>query len=169
MSVGSAFAATQSSTLNVRLEVVSGCTANLLDGTTLDFGQVAGTPSSDILRSARVSVSCTGRAAVDAAGKPTVTTPVTLGLNYGVNATDTQRNLRSGADKIPYYLYKNSYYGDIWGLSGSPTTSGGPLAIDNLTDSTPHEVTIFGVVKKGEVTGKPVGVYTDLVQLVLTY
>lgn len=163
-STGSALAASQTSELNVRLEIQSGCTANLLEGATLDFGQVAGTPTNDIQRSARVSVSCSG---YKPATGPGAVAP-TLGLGYGLHAEGTQRNVQSGTTKIPYSLYKNGYYGDPWGLAGPG--SGGPLTINNLANDTPQEVTIYGVVKKTDITSKtPVGVYTDTVQIVLTY
>ncbi|SFI94765.1 MULTISPECIES: spore coat protein U domain-containing protein [unclassified Phyllobacterium] len=162
-SAGSALAASQTSELNVRLEIQSGCTANLLEGATLDFGQVAGTPTNDIQRSARVSVSCSG---YKPATGPAAVAP-TLGLGYGLHADGNQRNVQSGTNKVPYSLYKNGYYGDAWGLAG--TGSGGPLTINNLTNDTPQEVTIYGVVKKSDITSKPVGVYTDTVQIVLTY
>ncbi|MRG57272.1 hypothetical protein GF108_16975 [Phyllobacterium sp. SYP-B3895] len=164
-STGSALAASQTSELNVRLEIQSGCTANLLEGATLDFGQVAGTPTNDIQRSARVSVSCSG---YKPATGPGAVAP-TLGLSYGLHSDGTQqRYVQSGTNKIAYSLYKNGYYGEAWGPVGA--VSGGPLTINNLANDTPQEVTIYGVVKKTDITSKtPVGVYTDTVQIVLTY
>jgi spore coat protein U-like protein len=155
-----ASSATQTSTMTVQLQILSGCAASIRDADAMDFGQVSGTPAQDLHHTTNISVSCSSYT-------PTPAIPPTVGIDYGQNVTGTsQRNMSNGSGTlIPYLLNKGDYNGPLWGND----TTNLPVPVNNLTDSTPQVFTIYGVVRSTDITGKPVGMYRDTVSIILTY
>src|ERR1700712_3242260 len=134
-----AFSATQTSTMTVQLQILSGCSATLTDVDAMNFGQISGAPAQDLHHSANIIVSCSGYTVNPAVPIPTV------GIDYGRNVSGaSQRNMTNGSGAlIPYFLNKDDYNGALWGNDATNP----PVPVNNLTDATPRTFTVYGVVK----------------------
>ncbi|MBZ9601991.1 Csu type fimbrial protein [Phyllobacterium chamaecytisi] len=149
---GSAFAASKTGTLNVKLTIIEGCSVFTTNSanSTMDFGTWS-TLSDNIDASTTFNVSCTS------AGKANQT--VEVGLDKGQNAgAGNDRYLVDGANKIKYTLFKDSGYTQSWGNTGSdlnvkplPATPGSNVAF-----------TVYGRVPSTS-TVPVAGTYTDKV------
>lgn len=145
---GSAFAASKTGTLNVKLTIESGCSvfSNNTD-ISLDFGTWT-TLSQNIDESASFDVACSGD------------TGFTVGLDKGIGGgtTVSDRKLTSGTNKIAYNLYTDAGRGTVWDSVPFSKAS----ATGGLT-----KVTIFGRVPKSAAI-PAAGTYTDKVAIILT-
>ena len=145
---GSAFAASKTGTLNVKLTIESGC--SVFSGNSdisLDFGTWT-TLSQNIDESASFDVACSGD------------TGFTVGLDKGLGGGTTinDRKLTSGTNKIAYNLYTDASRGTVWDTQ----TFAKAAAPGNLT-----KVTIFGRVPTS-ATIPAAGTYLDTVKIILT-
>lgn len=135
---------TASNNLLVTAEYENGC--NLQSVPDLNFGQ-----TNNLLQektnSTTISLSC-----------PT-NTSWKLGLDNGLNYDGVSRRMRKGIDYIPYYLYKNSNYTQIWDTNSDSQGVG-----NNGT----QQIRIYGKVP---IQNKliPAGEYMDTVTVTLTY
>ncbi|WP_271896130.1 spore coat U domain-containing protein [Candidatus Phyllobacterium onerii] len=148
---GSAFAASKTGTLNVKLTIVDGCSvfSNNTD-ISLDFGTWT-TLSQNIDESASFDVACTGDKGFR----------VGLGNGSGGGTTVNDRKLTSGPNKIAYNLYTDAGRGTVWDLKDYPATT--PATAPGVLT----KVNIFGRVPASKAI--PVaGVYTDTVAITVT-
>ncbi|MBB3147610.1 spore coat protein U-like protein [Phyllobacterium trifolii] len=151
---GSAFAASKTGTLNVKLTIEDGCSVFTSSAAgTLDFGTWT-TLSDNIDQSTTFNVSCS------AASKT-----FNVGLDGGLNGTITDRNLALASDKtkkIKYNLYTDSVYSNVWGNVVGTNT----VEKTSTTAGTNVPFTVYGRVP---VQANPaVGVYTDTVKVSIT-
>ena len=149
---GSAFAASKTGTLNVKLTIETGCSvfSNNTD-ISLDFGTWT-TLSQNIDESASFDVACSGD------------TGFTVGLDKGLGggATVNDRKLTSGTNKIAYNLYTDASRGTVWDTKDIWPRHRRKSSTGALT-----KVTIFGRVPKSAAI--PVaGIYLDTVKITLT-
>ena len=146
---GSAFAASKTGTLNVKLTIEDGCSVFTSSAAgTLDFGTWT-TLSDNIDQSTTFNVSCS------AASK---TFNVGLDKGLGGGATVNDRKLTSGTNKIAYNLYTDASRGTVWDTQ----TFAKAAAPGNLT-----KVTIFGRVPTSAAI-PAAGTYLDTVKIILT-
>jgi spore coat protein U-like protein len=144
---GSAFAASKTGNLNVKLTIEEGCSvfSNNTD-ISLDFGTWT-TLSQNIDESASFDVACSGD------------TGFTVGLDRGAGGTAiADRKLTSGTNKIGYNLYTDASRVTVWDTQ----TFAKAAAPGNLT-----KVTIFGRVATS-ATIPAAGTYLDTVKITLT-
>lgn len=140
--------AQSSATFTVTATVLPSCT--VVGGGTLAFGIV--TPGNQSDGSVSVTAICT------------VGTPYTLSQDAGTGsgATMTQRRMSSGADILPYGLYRDAARTQPWGdgTAGSSTvgSTGTGLA---------QAFTVYGRVPSSATT--TVGVYADTITVTATY
>lgn len=135
---------TATNNLLVTAEYENGC--NLQSVPDLNFGQ-----TNNLLQektnSTTISLYC-----------PTNTT-WKIGLDNGLNYDGISRRMRKGVDYIPYYLYKNSNFTQIWDSNSDSQGVG-----NNGT----QQIRIYGKVP---IQNKliPAGEYSDTVTVTLTY
>lgn len=152
---GSAFAASKTGTLNVKLTIEDGCSVFTSSAAgTLDFGTWT-TLSDTIDQSTTFNVSCSG-----------INKAVKVGLDGGLSGDVSSRKLYLSGDKakaaISYSLYSDIGRTINWGDTGTSVverTSG--KAGENLA------FTVYGrVLAQSAIPG--VGVYTDTVKVSIT-
>jgi spore coat protein U-like protein len=152
---GSAFAASKTGTLNVRLEIRDGCSVFTSNANgTLDFGTWT-TLTDNIDESTTFNVSCS------AASKT-----FDVGLDDGVNGTVGARKLALVSDKtktINYNLYTASDYAKVWGNTVGTDT----VQKVSTAAGTNVPFTVYGRVPAQAVI-PGVGVYTDTVKVSIT-
>ncbi|WMJ68503.1 spore coat U domain-containing protein [Stenotrophomonas sp. 24(2023)] len=122
--------------------------------TDLDFGTVAGGISSNIDRTATLTLTCLRRTAYQ------------ISLDNGQNSLGTVRRMRTTINNSNYYLtyelYRDSNRSQRWGNTLNVDTYG------NTGTGSAQQVTVYGRVSP--VTGQPpAGTYTDRVQVTITY
>lgn len=150
---GTVIAGTATNSFQVTATVISSC---LVSGSTLNFGG-----SIDPLTSA-VPVDGTSALSIQC----TNTTPYSVALNAGVNATGASnfsgRAMKSGSNSLAYQLYTDAARSTVWGDgTASSTTNGGTGT--GLTQS----MNIYGRIPS--LTGAVPGGYTDTVTITVTY
>ncbi|MBB3234315.1 Csu type fimbrial protein [Phyllobacterium endophyticum] len=147
---GPAFAAAKTGTLNVKLEIVSGCSVFTSSAVgTLNFGTWT-TLSDTIEQSTTLNVSCS---AADQT--------FNVLLDGGQNGTIADRNLALASDKtkkIKYNLYTDGGYGTVWGETVGTDT----VEKKSTTPGTNVPFTIFGRVPL-QTPIPAAGIYTDTV------
>ncbi|MBW9064460.1 spore coat U domain-containing protein [Rhizobium herbae] len=144
----SVLAATSSASFNVQITITSACSLSASD---LVF-PTTGLLASDVAGSTSLGVTCTN------------TTPYSIGIDKGVNgASVTSREMIGGpsSELVSYQLCQDSACATNWGNTiGSDTVSG-------TGTGAAQSVTVYGLVP-AQTTPAP-GVYTDTVQVQLTY
>ena len=133
--------------------VSNSCTVALSRPQDLDFGSHASLPV-PVLSTTAISLACPNNLSWK------------IGLNNGVNASDTQRRMKNAAGNyIPYELYRDSARSLRWGndvTGGTDTVSGSGSAQTN-----PTVLTVYGrVPAQGSVAA---GAYVDTITVTLSY
>lgn len=111
----------------------------------------------------------------DATGSLTIlctnTTPYSVGINNGSNASGSQRRMRLGAtaNYISYNLFTDAARTSAWGSSTSATTctSGAGTCVLGIGSGTNQTVTVYGRVPPQGAP--PVGTYSDTVIVTVTF
>lgn len=126
--------------------------------TTLDFGSMSSIPS-NVDVAATISPTCTN------------TTPYSLGIDNGLNASGAQRRMRLGAtsDYLNYNLYTNSGRTSGWLTTTSTTscTSGASTCVLGTGTGSAQSVSVYGRLPPQTPTAA--GTYTDTAIVTLTY
>lgn len=147
---GSAFAATQTTTMNVSATVGATCS---ISATPIDFGLYSGT-----LKNANgsITVNCTAGA------------PYSVGIDEGLNQAGGFRNITNGTDSIIYELYSDSGYASVWGdngITGGNYPYGNAVAGSGIgSDQT---LTVYGELSAGPLVST--GSYTDTVNVIVEF
>ena len=143
-----AWAATQSTTINVSAQVDGGCTVNT---TPLQFLSVAsGATPTDT--TATVNVDCTNGLAYY------------VGLDYGQYGVGQQRYMNGtvSGDKLEYNLYSDAAHNTAWGNTLSVNT------VQGVGSGAQQPLTVYG-----EIPGSQIGMaddnYSDTVTVTVTY
>ncbi|MBN3945447.1 MAG: spore coat protein U domain-containing protein [Nostoc sp. NMS7] len=152
-SAAPAMAATNNADLDVSAEIVANCT---IATAPLDFSAydpIVANKTTAYNVNASVTTNCTTGAVA------------TITLGQGTNDTAgtpdaPQRQLKSGANLLPYYLYQDAGRATVWGN----TALTGVLPI---TDGTNQISTVYGQVPANQ--NVPVGTYTDTVVATVTF
>jgi spore coat protein U-like protein len=126
---------------------------------TMNFGTSPSAITANIDSTATVSAQCTN------------TTPFSISLDNGTNATGSQRRMRQGAtgNYLNYGLYTDTARSNAWTTSGSTTvcTSGtGTCALGTGTGSN-QNISIYGRVPPQ--TAPSSGTFNDNVVVTITY
>ena len=129
-----------------------------VSATALNFGSASTLPS-NLNSTATVTVQATN------------TTPYSIGLNNGANASGSQRRVRLGATAnfLNYNLYTNSGRTQAWTtttLAGSCSGGAGHCVLGTGTGSA-QNVTVYGRVPPQSITAA--GAFTDTVVVTVTF
>lgn len=139
-----ALAGTDTDQLTVTATVQSGCA---LTGGTLDFGTYTSGQQTDLDATGAINyTNCSGT--------------LTFALDGGGSANINARQMRSGANRLNYQIYRNQIRNSVWGTG---TDSQGQQLIGTQSGSIP----VYGRIFKGQTV--PDGVYTDIVNITLTF
>lgn len=137
-------AATDTDTLSVTATVQSSCS---LSGGTLNFGQYTAGQPTDLDVSGTINyVNCSG--------------DLSFALDGGASGSVAARQMRSGTNRLNYQIYRNPTRNAVWGTGGE---SQGVI----LTVPGSGSVPVYGRIPRNQ--GVPDGVYTDLVNITLTF
>ncbi len=136
--------------------VAANCTISL---SSMNFGSASAPILSNVTNTATIGATCTS------------TTPYSIGLDNGQNASGTQRRMKStsGAAYINYGLYVDSGYTEPWSTASSSTgcTNGVNTCVLNTGTGSNQNITVYGEVPPQ--TSPTVGSYSDSVVVTLTY
>lgn len=129
-----------------------------VSATTLNFGSTS-TLASNIDSTATITVQATN------------TTPYSVGLGLGANASGSQRRVRNGAttNYINYNLYTDSARSSLWSTTTSTTscTSGASTCVLGTGTGLAQNITVYGRVPTQSVPA--VGTFTDTVVVTVTF
>lgn len=141
-----ALAGTDTDQLTVTATVQSGCS---LSGGSLDFGAYTSGQQTDLDATGKILyTSCSGE--------------LSLALDGGASGSVSARQMRSGANRLSYQIYRNPTRSAVWGTGADVhrvTLIG--------TGAQSGEVTVYGRIPKGQTV--PDGVYTDVLNITLTF
>ncbi|MBA8882770.1 Csu type fimbrial protein [Dokdonella fugitiva] len=149
---GSAFAATDSTTFNVKLTITSTCDIHTTAATDVNFGTVSST-AVNVDADGALNINCTPQ------------TAYTIALDNGQNGADVNtRKMKNGSNLVPYQLYRATTRtaADVW---GSTTGAGGNVYSGSGTGAT-QNVPVYGRVPSANF---PALSYTDVVTATVTY
>jgi spore coat protein U-like protein len=139
-----AAAATDTDQLTVTATVQSSCA---LSGGSLNFGHyVAGQPNDLDVTGTINYINCSGN--------------LSFALDGGGSGSVTARQMRSGANRLSYQIYRNSTRTAIWGTG---TDAHGVILLSPQTGS----VQVYGRIPRGQAV--PDGIYSDVVNITLTF
>jgi spore coat protein U-like protein len=144
-----AFAAEDTSTLDVSATVTSNC---VIGTTALAFGSVDVTSGANVDGEGGISVTCTSGTAWTA----------TADIGVGTGATMDSRKMMSGANLLDYSIYTDVARSTVWG-DGAVTAD-----ITGTGTGVVQETAIYGRVPLGQ-SSLPAGAYTDTVTVTVTY
>lgn len=152
IAAGPAFAATDTTNLNVTITITSVCDIHTVASLPVNFGTVAST-ATNVDQQGQLTVNCTPG------------TAYTIGLDNGQNGTDVNsRKMASGANLVPYQLYRAAARGaaDVWGS----TTGVGGNVLSGSGTGVAVNVPVYG---RTPSTNFPTGTYNDVVIATITY
>lgn len=150
----SSFAATDTTSFQVKIVITESCDIHTTAATNMDFGTRArSTGQWDT--SSNLTVNCS-------AG-----TPYTIGLNNGLHEASatvsaTNRRMAFGTNYVPYGLYQDSGRATLWGNTPGTNTLAGTGTAAAVT------VPVYGRVLAAS-TNVPAGTYVDTVTATITY
>jgi len=125
----------------------------------LNFGSVSSTIASNVDASATVTAKCTN------------TTPYSIGLDNGANASGAQRRVRlaATANFVNYNLYTDSARSNAWKTSTATTSCTGGASTCALGTGTGsnQSVTVYGRIPPQTATAA--GLFTDTVVVTVTF
>jgi len=126
-----------------------------LSVTNISFGGIA-------LLSDLLGVNTTGTATITCSGASALTTYIfCINIYEGSNVSGTQRNMVSGAVKLPYALYSDTLYTVPWGSWTGAYLSGGVQTTYLATGSSISDsLTVYAQIP-ANLSGIPVGSYLD--------
>jgi spore coat protein U-like protein len=137
-------AGTDTDQLTVTATVQSGCA---LSGGTLNFGTYTSGQQTDLDATGQISyTNCSGT--------------LTFALDGGGSANVNARQMSSGSNRLNYQIYRTSAMNAVWGTGTNAHT-----AVLLTTQSS--SVTVYGRIPKSQAV--PDGVYTDVVNITLTF
>ena len=137
-------AATVTDVLNVSATVLSSCALN---GGTLSFGDYTSGQQNDLDVDGAINyVNCSGT--------------LTFALDGGGSGDINARQMRQGANRLNYQIYRTSSRSAVFGTGADAQ---GKILIGTQTGS----LTVYGRIPKNQVV--PDGVYTDIVNITLTF
>ena len=137
-------AATVTDVLNVSATVLSSCALN---GGTLSFGDYTSGQQTDLDVDGAINyVNCSGT--------------LTFALDGGGSGDINARQMRQGANRLNYQIYRTSSRSAVFGTGADAQ---GKILIGTQTGS----LTVYGRIPKNQVV--PDGVYTDIVNITLTF
>ena len=137
-------AATVTDVLNVSATVLSSCALN---GGTLSFGAYTSGQQTDLDVDGTINyVNCSGT--------------LTFALDGGGSGDINARQMRQGANRLNYQIYRTSSRTAVFGTGADAQ---GKILIGTQTGS----LTVYGRIPKNQVV--PDGVYTDIVNITLTF
>lgn len=137
-------AATVTDVLNVSATVLSSCALN---GGTLSFGDYTSGQQTDLDVDGTINyVNCSGT--------------LTFALDGGGSGDINARQMRQGANRLNYQIYRTSSRSAVFGTGADAQ---GKILIGTQTGS----LTVYGRIPKNQVV--PDGVYTDIVNITLTF
>jgi len=145
---------TNSST-NWTATVSSNCNVST---TTLNFGSSGTSITSPVDSTATITVQCTN------------TTPYSIGLGSGANASGSQNRMAAGSSQyLNYNLYTDSGYSHPWTTTTSTTscTGGANTCVLGTGTGANQNVTVYGQVPVQ--TAPASGTYTDSVVVTVTF
>lgn len=152
-----ATAGTSTTTFQVSVNVISGCAINSIPS--LSFGnyvQGGGAATG----TTTISLTCSSG------------TAFVIALNYGLNGSGTQRNMETSppSGSLPYNLYTDSGYTNIWESTATCGTTGGssPNCVYGTGTGSAQSFTIYGQIPSGQYPGAT-GTYTDTVTATVTF
>ncbi|MBT2748431.1 MULTISPECIES: spore coat U domain-containing protein [unclassified Lysobacter] len=149
---GPAFAAVDTANLNVTITITSICDIHTVATLPVNFGSVSSI-ATNVDQQGQLTINCTPG------------TAYTIALDNGQNGTDVNtRKMASGANLVPYQLYRASARGaaDVW---GSTTGVGGNVLAGSGTGAA-VDVPVYGRTPSANF---PAGTYNDLVVATVTY
>ncbi|MBZ9653489.1 Csu type fimbrial protein [Phyllobacterium lublinensis] len=154
---GSAFAASKTGTLNVKLTIESGCSVFTDNANgTLNFGTWT-TLSDPIEQSTTFNVSCSD-----------ATKTFDVGLDGGLNGTVAARKLAlvggTGSQTINYNLFTDGSYTKVWGV----TTGSDTVRKTSTTAGSNVAFTVYGRVPAVPNFVPAAGQYSDTVKITVT-
>jgi spore coat protein U-like protein len=125
----------------------------------LDFGSSSSFISLNIDAAATITAQCTN------------TTPYSIGLDYGTNASGSQNRMRRGATSnyITYGLFTDSARSQAWTTTSSATSCTGGASTCTLGTGTgsSQNITVYGRVPPQTVPA--IGLFTDSVVVTITF
>ncbi|HXY58439.1 MAG TPA: spore coat U domain-containing protein [Methylocystis sp.] len=140
-------AGSSTTTFNVTVTITSQCLVS--NASTLAFGS-SGLLSAAVNASSTFSVTCTN------------TTPYTVALGNGSNASGTQRRMLGGVtdtEYVSYNLYSNSTMTTAWGNG---------VTVSGTGNGTAQTLTVYGQIP-AQNTPSPGTNYTDSVTITVSY
>lgn len=139
-----ALAGTDTDQLAVTATVQSGCS---LTGGTLSFGEYTSGQGTDLDAVGAINyVNCSGT--------------LTFTLDGGLSGNVSGRQMRFGANRLSYQIYRNQTRNAVWGIGAD---AHGVILLTPQSGSIP----VYGRVPKSQTV--PDGVYTDTVTITLTF
>ena len=137
-------AATVTDVLNVSATVLSSCALN---GGTLSFGDYTSGQQTDLDVDGTINyVNCSGT--------------LTFALDGGGSGDINARQMRQGANRLNYQIYRTSSRSAVFGTGADAQ---GKILIGTQTGS----LTVYGRIPKNQVV--PDGAYTDIVNITLSF
>lgn len=137
-------AGTDTDQLSVTATVQSGCS---LSGGTLSFGQYVSGQPNDLDAVGTIGfVNCSGS--------------LTFALDGGTSGSVSSRQMRSGASRLGYQIYRNAARNAVWGTGAD---AHGVILLTPQSGS----VQVYGRIPRSQTI--PDGVYTDTVNITLTF
>lgn len=137
-------AGTDTDQLTVTATVQSGCS---LSGGTLNFGSYISGQQTDLDVTGTINyVNCTGN--------------LTFTLDGGSNGSVSARQMRSGANRLNYQIYRNSSRSAVWGTGSD---AHGVILLTPQSGS----VQVYGRIARQQTV--PDGVYSDVVNITLSF
>ena len=144
----SAFAATVTNTMPVKITIQNACNISTTAPTTLDFG-TQGPLVANIDQTSTISVTCTTNAAYN------------VGLDGGGAGNINARRMINGVNTVGYQLYSNAARTSVWGTTiGTDTLAG---TGNGLAQALP----VYGRVPAQATP--PAAVYNDSVTVTVSY
>jgi spore coat protein U-like protein len=121
----------------------------------INFGSIA-------LLADLTGVDTTGTATITCSGATALTTYIfCVNIYQGSNVSGTQRNMVSGATKLPYGLYSDTLYSVPWGSwTGAYLTQGVQATVLATGSAISQPLTIYAQIP-ANLTGIAVGTYLD--------
>ncbi len=143
MAAVAAEAGTASSQFNAQITIQADCTVSSPNA--LDFG-LHGLLSADVDAQMDFTVTCTN------------STPYTIALNDGANASGSQNRMANGGEYVNYETYSDAARSNVWDSSNTVSGTGTGAAVTH---------TVYGRVP-AQNTPTP-GTYTDTVTITVSY
>jgi spore coat protein U-like protein len=143
-------AGTATGTFTVTATIASAC---LVTANTLSFGTYSPTSATALTGATNIFVNCTNGS------------PFTAALNVGSGGGSfTGRTLLSGTNTLTFNLFRDSAYSQVWGDGSGSTFTVAGTGSGLLTSNT---IPVYGSIPISQ--DKPVGTYTSLITVTISY